>query len=153
MPNLFSEENLDRIFPHLLALGGIGAYVALYHWFPQYALPKNLKDLLTASATISSIAVGFMATAKATVLSISDSRPVKWLKEAGQFNTLVDYFMTAIHYSMATAILSALMLLFDFQNLPSFAVYFIGSWVFLSIGALSSGYRIIRLYAGILRKC
>lgn len=151
MNKLITEAKLDEIYPHLLALVIAGAYLYLNFKFPQYTLPKNLKDLLTASATINSIVVGFLATAKATLLSISSSKSIKWMKTGGQYQTLIAYFMTAVHYSILTAIVSALMLLFNFDKLPPFAAYFVGLWVFLSVGSLCSGYRIIRLYSTILR--
>lgn len=147
----FTEETRDKVYPHALAVLAAAGYAVVCWYYPKYALPKNMKDLLTASATISSIVVGFLATAKATLLSISHSKSVKWMKQGNQYQTLIDYFMTAVHYSIFTAVLSALMLLFDFSNLPQYARYFVGLWIFLSVGSLSSGYRIILLYASILR--
>lgn len=152
MNKILTEQNIDKIYPHLVALAGAAAYAVLFHRYPEYSLPKNLKDLLTASATISSIAVGFLATAKATLLTISSSRSIRWMKSGGQFQSLISYFMTAVHYSMTTAVVSALMLLLDFDNLPSYASFFVGVWVFFSVGSLCSGYRIIHLYSVILRK-
>ena len=146
-----TEATRDKIYPHIAALVAASGYGVFCWHYPEYALPKNLKDLLTASSTISSIVVGFLATAKATLLSISHSRSVKWVKQGNQYQTLIDYFMTAIHYSILTAVSSALMLLFDFDQLPFYAVYFIAGWIFLSVGSLFSGYRIILLYASILR--
>jgi len=152
MSKLFTEENLDKAYPHLFAIIAAGAYLYLNYIYPQHTLPKNLKDLLTASATINSIVVGFLATAKATLLSISGGRAIKWMKTGGQYQTLIAYFMTAVHYSIVTAVVSALMLLFNFDKLPPFAAYFVCFWVFLSVGSLCSGYRIIRLYSTILRQ-
>lgn len=151
MNKILSEAKLDEIYPHVIALVVAGAYLFLNYMYPQYTLPKNLKDLLTASATINSIVVGFLATAKATLLSISGGRAIKWMKAGGQYQTLIAYFMTAVHYSIVTAVVSALMLLFNFDKLPPFAAYFVCFWVFLSVGSLFSGYRIIRLYSTILR--
>lgn len=152
MSKILSEAKLDEVYPHVLALAFAGAYLYLNYKYPLYTLPKNLKDLLTASATINSIVVGFLATAKATLLSISGGRAIKWMKTGGQYQTLISYFMTAVHYSIVTAVVSALMLLFNFDKLPPFAAYFVCFWVFLSVGSLFSGYRIIRLYSTILRK-
>lgn len=151
MSKILSEENLDVAYPHLIAVLAAGVYLYLNYRYPQYTLPKNLKDLLTASATINSIVVGFLATAKATLLSISGGRAIKFMKSGGQYNALIAYFMTAVHYSIVTAVVSALMLLFNFDNLPPFAAYFVCFWVFLSVGSLFSGYRIIRLYSTILK--
>lgn len=152
MSKMSFEEILDSLYPHIAAIFFAGVYLFLNYKYPQHTLPKNLKDLLTASATINSIVVGFLATAKATLLSISGGRAIKFMKSGGQYDTLISYFMTAVHYSILTAVLSALMLLFNFDKLPPIAAYFVGFWVFLSVGSLCSGYRIIHLYSTILRK-
>lgn len=148
---MFTEEKRDAIYPHVIAVIAAVGYLYLNYKYPQHTLPKNLKDLLTASATINSIVVGFLATAKATLLSISGGRAIKFMKSGGKYNVLIEYFMTAVHYSILTAVTSALMLLFNFEKLPPYAAYFICFWVFLSVGSLFSGYRIIRLYSTILR--
>lgn len=148
---MFTEEKRDAIYPHVIAVIAAASYLYLNYKYPQYTLPKNLKDLLTASATINSIVVGFLATAKATLLSISGGRAIKFMKSGGKYNVLIAYFMTAVHYSILTAVASALMLLFNFDKLPPYAAYFVCFWVFLSVGSLFSGYRIIRLYSTILR--
>lgn len=146
-----TEQTWDKVYPHLTAIFVAGAYFILNYYYPQYSLPKNLKDLFAASASISSIVVGFLATAKATLLSISSGRSIKWMKSGGQYQILISYFMTAVHYSIVTAVVSALLLLFNFEKLPPYAAYFVCFWVFLSVGSLFSGYRIIRLYSTILK--
>lgn len=148
---IMTEQTWDKIYPHLAAFLGVGAYLLLNYYFPQHSLPKNLKDLFAASASISSIVVGFLATAKATLLSISSGRSIKWMKSGGQYQILISYFMTAVHYSILTAVVSALLLLLNFEKLPPYAAYFVCLWILLAVGSLFSGYRIIRLYSTILK--
>lgn len=147
-----SQETFDKAYPHIVAvLAGLGYFLFLLQ-FKEYVVHPNMKDLLTASATISSIAVGFLATSKATLLSINSSRVVKWMKDGGVYNTMIDYFMTAVHYCMATAVYSALLLLVNFTKSSQMNLILITVWVFLSVGSLLTGYRIIRLYSDVLRK-
>lgn len=149
---MISSGTIDKIYPHLVAIIAALGYFSFLYQFKEYVVHPNMKDLLTASATISSIAVGFLATAKATLLSISKSRVVKWMKDGGVYNAMIDYFMTAVHYCMITAVYSALLLLFDFTKSAITNLLLVTLWVFLSVGSLLSGYRIIRLYSDVLRK-
>jgi hypothetical protein len=142
----------DKLYPHIVAtLVGVGYFVFM-SFSTKFVLHPNLKELFTASATISSIAVGFLATAKATLLSINRSRVVKWMKDGGVYVTMIDYCMTAVHYCLFTTVFSALLLLMDFKKVDTISITLVSVWVFFAVGSLLTGYRIIRLYSYVLRK-
>lgn len=149
---MMDSGKLDKLYPHVVAVFlGLG-YFFFMAFSTKFVLHPNLKELFTASATISSIAVGFLATAKATLLSINRSRVVKWMKDGGVYITMIDYCMTAVHYCMVTAVFSALLLLMDFKKADVISITLVSAWVFLAVGSLLTGYRIIRLYSYVLRK-
>ncbi|MGE3548981.1 MAG: hypothetical protein AB7I29_03670 [Geobacter sp.] len=147
-----SQETFDKAYPHLVAITAALGYFLFLNQFKEYVVHPNMKELLTASATISSIAVGFLATSKATLLSINNSRVVKWMKDGKVYNTLIDYFMSAVHYCMGAAVYSAMLLLVNFTKSSQTNLVLVTGWVFLSVGSLLASYRVIRLYSYILRK-
>lgn len=146
------NATVDKYYP--VVIGGLISllYLYLFKRFPKYALPANLRDLITAATTIASIAVGFLATAKAVLVSISNSDVIQWMKDGGHYDTIIDYFVTAIHYCLLTALWSGMLLLIDFKDPTKIVLAAVAIWVFLSVAALFSTYRVISLFSTILKK-
>jgi hypothetical protein len=91
-----------------------------------------------------------LVTAKSMLISISNSRVVKWLKETGTYITTIQYFSDAVNWSIFSAVLSSLLLLLDFQNPLKYILAGIVIWVFSMTSALLAMYRVIRLLTKIL---
>lgn len=81
----------ERGWPYAAAI--IVAGVWFYGGRP---FPSRPDALMGASGTIAAVFVGFLGTAKAIVLSISNSRVFKKLKETGYSNVLFSYLFEAI---------------------------------------------------------
>lgn len=143
------NAKFDRYYP--VAIGGVCAlcYYIMFRYF--WTIPENMKELVTASATISSIAVGFLATAKATLISMNNTKVVEWMKSGGVYLTTIDYFMDAIHWCLATAVISGVLMLANFKSITFVWFWLMSVWVFFAVSAFFSTYRIIRLFATILR--
>lgn len=141
----------DKYYP--ICFGAIASflYLALFSKYPKYALPANIRDLIMAATTISAIAVGFLATAEAIIVSISRSDILQWMKDGGHYETTIDYFVDAIHFCMTTAILSGLMLLIDYKDPVKIVLWVVAAWVFIAVSGLFATYRVISLFSTILK--
>lgn len=142
----------DKYYP--LVGGAIAsfAYLWLFAIYPKFALSKGFRDLFIAAITINAISVGFLATAKATLISIYNSSVVKWMKETGTYATTIDYFVDAVTISMWCAFWSMLLLLIDFSDPVKYIVVGIAIWVFLLVSSMLAMYRIICIFSKVLRK-
>jgi hypothetical protein len=145
-------KNVDKYYPIIVGAIPAFAYLVLFAFFPKVGLLKGFRDLFVSSVTINCLSVGFLATAKATLISIHNSRIVKWLKDAGAFESTVNYFMDATHLSVVSAIWSSLLLLIDFNDPVKYISAGIAIWIYLATAAMLSMYRIIRLFTKILLK-
>ncbi len=111
----------------------------------------SVKELLSSATVISSIGVGFLATTKAILISIKNSKTMKWLKDGGHYLTIVDHCMCSIHWCFAFAIYSSMCLFLNYDNPTYFHFVAIVLWIFLASTAFSSSYRIIKLFSTILK--
>jgi len=146
------ESKIDKYYPLVGGALFALAYLGLFFLYPKFAIAKGFRDIFISAITINAISIGFLATAKAILISIQKSRIVKWMKETGTYETTIQYFMDALSLSMMSAILSMLLLLIDFNNPVKYILFGIAVWVFLFIYSLLSMYRIIDLFSKILRK-
>lgn len=147
-----TSGKFDNYYP--IVFGAIVAFIYLWVFsvYPKYALLKGFRDLFTAALTINSISIGFLATAKATLISIHNSRVVRWMKDAGVYDATIKYFIDAVNLSLLCAIWSSLLLLVDFNDPTRFILAGIAIWVFLVTSATLAMYRIICLFSKILLK-
>lgn len=146
------NNKFDNYYP--LACGSIVAfaYLGLFLFCPKFALTKGFRDIFISAITINAIVVGFLATAKAILISIQNSVVVKWMKDTGTYETTIKYFMDAILLSMWCAVWSMFLLLIDFNNPVKYILWWISVWVFVFVYAILSTYRIIRIFSKVLRK-
>ena len=128
------------------------AYIGLFIVYPKFALTKGFRDIFISAITINAISIGFLATAKAILISIHDSKVVKWMKDTGSYDTTIQYFMEALVLSMLCALWSMLLLLIDFTDPIKYIVFCIALWAFLFIWSMLSMYRIISIFSKVLRK-
>jgi hypothetical protein len=112
----------------------------------------SFKELFSAVISVSSIAVGFLATSKSIMLSLDKRRVIRQLKDIGVYGTLLSYLMTAVNWSFATAIFTALALFVDTsRKVPDWYPNAFAVWIFVTITAALSCYRVIRIFYKILR--
>ena len=142
-----STKTIDKFYPVTIAL----LCSALSVIFRDHLHPKQISDALFSSTlNIAAIATGFLATSKAILFAISDSKPIQWLKDGKRYNMLIDYLMEAIYSSIFSGITSAVNLLARPTNTK--AVFLVALWMLCTSWALLACYRIIRLMSIILRK-
>ncbi|MFA6412383.1 MAG: hypothetical protein WCW53_06760 [Syntrophales bacterium] len=146
------EGKIDKYYP--VVGGAVIAllYLLLFHLCPKLALNKGFRDILIAAITVNAIAVGFLATAKATLMSIYNSRVIKWMKSTNTYVKTIIYFGDAVNASIFCGIYSMILLLIDFSNPIKHILFLLAVWVFLMAIALLAMHRIIRIFSKILRK-
>jgi type III secretory pathway component EscU len=144
------SQKREKYYP--LACGAVitAAYLLLWDKF-AFVSRTALTGLFTAVVSVSAIAVGFLATAESILLSLESKRVMKFLKEANSFNALVDYMMSAIHLSFALAAFSAFALLVGPDAHLWWYKYAFALWLFVLSTASFSYYRIVSIFAKILR--
>lgn len=141
---------IERISPWLAAVG----FACLYRNVLQDELPpRDFGALLEASLNVSSIGIGFLISAKAILLSISNSRIIKKLRVEGSFEVLIGYFISATWWSAWIAFYSAALLWLDLPNpVPGEKRLFVLLWTFLCGGSVVAALRVIWLFSKLVRR-
>lgn len=142
------KDWIERRGPYVLAFIIAGIYL---YFFRQVAVPANIKNLFATIVSICAVSIGFLATTESILFSIHDRKIIEWIKNAGLYNDLVNYLMSAIHLCFLWAILSALGIILDPNDLLCWYQWMIGLWLFLGSAAIISCYRVIYLFSKILR--
>jgi hypothetical protein len=142
--------SLERRYP-LIGSGIVTIGYLLIHRKLGFVSREALTNLFTAMVGVSAIAVGFLATAQSILFSLENRRVTQFLKDAGAFNSLIDYMMQAIHLSFILAALSAFALLVDPKAQRWWYPYAFAAWLFTLCFAGMAYYRVVSIFARILR--
>src|SRR5262249_11734009 len=87
------HAKFERLYPWLFGVLTTGAYLV---WLRERPLPAATKDLFNAALNIGGIAIAFLITAKAILISVEDRRAVRAQKTGGTWPTLIGYMLRAI---------------------------------------------------------
>ncbi len=103
---------------------------------------------------VSGILIGFMATAKAILVSIQNRRVIQFLRESGAYAMLIAYIMSAIRGCFLVLVLSAAGTLVDLASFRWLGLVHlaIGFWVGVVVYAGVASYRIVHLVSKVLSK-
>lgn len=134
----------EKYFPAVLGLATGAAFYLFRH---GEALPAHWPDLLAATISVASIAVGFFAAGKAGVVSSAGDPAslVAKLKDAGMYQLFLSYINAAIHWSFVLAGLSACLLLVNFDSESTRHALLFSAWVGLAVLAGATYYRAVRV--------
>lgn len=144
------KSKIEKWYP--LIIGTLAALISFgLERRYSFQLPPSMKDVLTATTTLSSIIVAFLAAVQAILFSINHEQVIRNLKQASVYNKLINYLMDAIHWSILLAVTSSAGLILDFSVTQKWYSYAFYIWIFVLTVALMSCYRIIRLFNRILR--
>lgn len=154
------SKQVEKWFP---LVGALGAAVAYYLLLGSRGTPSDFDPVLSAAITVGAIAIGFLATVKAILVSIVNRRIVRYLRESGKWPNLVGYLMRAIYWSGATVLLSVVLLLIDYPArcagspvgrlntiLCGWKTGILTAWVAVCVGMVLGTYRITSIFARIL---
>jgi hypothetical protein len=143
-----TELRWEKCYPYVM---GVAAAAAYYIFLRNRAFPVHITSFFNAALTVSTIAVGFFATAKAIVYSVADTRRViQALRKAGLYEAFLGYLTAAINWSFVLAGLTAIYLAFDFSDHQTWKVVLFGIWVFVATTSAFLYFRAIRVLSSTL---
>nr|WP_320125957.1 hypothetical protein [uncultured Shewanella sp.] len=131
---------LEKIFPFILAITA-----AFVWWSFDCKFPSNSDSLLSATLTVAGIFVGFLATSKAILLSMS-SPIIEHLKTSNYMNDLVSYIGQAIWFNL---LLCTFCVMGFFLN-NKYDFYGI-TWIGIAVLALSAFVRVTNIMLKIFK--
>ncbi|MBT2700253.1 hypothetical protein J7E79_23080 [Bacillus sp. ISL-40] len=134
---------LEKIYPQLLSI-----LVTVYLYFTEFKLGalQNYKDIMSASISLGSIAVGFLAAAITLMPSMDNNELVRNLRRMGAYKKLLKYIITAIFSLFSTCFLSLIALFTDSKTNSIFNVIFNNAWILVFIFSLLATFRVIQTF-------
>lgn len=130
---------LERIAPYLLGLAGI-----LIWWQLDLNLPSG-NGILGSSLTLSAILTGFLATAKAIIMTL-DSPIMQRLRETDYIHDIVSYLSQAIWLSFSFCILTLIGFFID-QTVFWFGI----AWIGIGVTSASAFIRVTNIMLKIIK--
>jgi len=128
----------ERYYPFL-----IGALIFLVLVFTRP--PIDVRPVLVTAITIASIALGFLGTLAAVLLSIN-SNAIAFLRQIGKFGDILDYIWAGVHWTFFLTLASFVLQFVDCNH------WFINAaWLALVAVALLTTFRAIDISTKILR--
>ncbi len=109
------------------------------------------KDLFSSVLNFEGILIGFLMASKSILVAIEGKKIVQWLKNAGVYKKLLEYFMNAINWSFITIILSIAGIVTNFSIINIWIVFLFFGNIFVLSMSLLYCYRVIYLFSKILR--
>lgn len=139
------SQLVEKFWPYLAA-----ALLSALWWFGLgRPFPDPSDSLLAASGGASAVLVGFLATAKTVILSVSSSDVFKRLKDGGFHNLLFNYLYEAIVAGMVFLLVSIVG--FFINRDPIAPDWFALFWVATGLVSLFSFARITHLLFKMLK--
>jgi hypothetical protein len=143
-----------RWYPEVLAVLAGVLYFGI-HLTRTYKMPQSANDLMGATVNLCAIAVGFLATAKAILISVDDKRLIADLKDTGHYREIVRYLRCAITWAFMLACWSAAGLFLDIGRLPTWTKWYAAGtavWVASGVGTFLSCHRVIHVFYVLLER-
>jgi hypothetical protein len=134
---------LEKIYPQLLSI-----LVTVYLYLVKFNLSKlpNYKDIMSASISLGSIAVGFLAAAITLMPSMENNELVRNLRRMGAYKKLLKYIITAIFSLFSTCLLSLIALFTDAKANNIVNVIFNNIWTLVFVFSLLATFRVIQTF-------
>lgn len=137
---------IESWWPFIVA----GITTALYLFFGNNAFPQPAENLLAASCGVAAVLVGFLATAKAIVLSITGTRVYRVLREANYTGLFLDYTLEAITGAMVFMIYSIVGFFISDPN-AGLPFWYRPGWMLLGVLSLGLFWRFTSILFKLLR--
>jgi hypothetical protein len=133
----------EQAYPYL---AGIAAGILYFFVGKMCSIPDTLHQLFAAVISIAAIAVGFLATAKALLITISEDRPlIQKLNAIGYYDRFHHYLDAGIGWSFALSIFSAVGLLISFKSEELWHFALLSAWVGLATTTILLYVRVVRI--------
>lgn len=135
---------IERIWPYV----GAAAGTAIWFYVAGAKFPEKPDGLLGATGNAVAVLVGFLASSKAIVLSVSASAVFEKLSAAGYSQLLFAYLYEAIAAGMLLLVVSFIGFFFDSSAL---SIWYKSAWVAISLAALFCFFRVVGILFKLLR--
>lgn len=132
----------ERVLPWLLAVFGAGLAVAGV-FYAAVPCVSDLVQLFAATVNVAGIAIGFLATMKAILLGMKQSKTVRVLRQLNRWRGVLRKIRHAIVWCFLAAMGSALLLVLDpeiFRKSLYLNYVALAMWGALGGGAIGSAY-------------
>lgn len=135
-------------WPYLMGAVVAATYSALGHKLP---LSPNLKDAFSAIAGVAGTFAAFFLASASILVTLRDS----WFKrrsvESGVYLTLIGYMLTAMGWSLATAIIAIVGIFFDAAWHLWWYKYALAGLAFLLGTTLGVSIRVLRIFVVLMK--
>ena len=135
----------EKFWPYIMAVVVTCAWLFL----AGGVFPTNIDNLMTATGTASAVLVGFLATAKAIVLGLTNSPVFLAIKAANYHRVLFQYFFEAIAIGTGLLLASVLGFFFSSHTAP---LWFSIVWVFVATSAMFTYGRVVCVLFRLIEK-
>jgi hypothetical protein len=138
----------EESWPYVISLVAPLAYAILGH---KNSFSPNLKDALIAVAGLAGILAAFFLTSASILVTLQDSWFKKRAVESGVYLALVGYLLTAMGWSLATAVITIAGILFDATWHLWWYRYALIGWVYLISTTLCVSIRVLRIFGALMK--
>ena len=147
------SQRWEDNYPSVLSAMGTatGAFILVRHceWIQPFI--GGVIKLAPSTLNVSAIAVGFLATAQALLLSLGNTKALIALKENQHYGRLTSFFARGLSASFGAALLSALLTAMHLERGGMFRYSCVVVWAFVGVTALLCYARASSLLSEVLR--
>jgi len=149
-----AEAFMERFAPEVISfVFGILAYVILHFGWYVLNVDTKLTEVFTAVVNVCAIAVGFLGTVAAVLISLDGRKAIEAIKAMDLYARLYGYIMKAVGWSFACAVITTVLILYQSLKVPSFLhFFFLAAWTFLASASCLSSLLVVTIFSLILRK-
>lgn len=143
-------KHIERWLPLTVATAvGIIAFSVSYR--TKLDINEITEKLFPNTINLGGIVIGFLAAAKSILFSIEEGFIMRQIRKAEVYKKLINYFMDAINLGFLLVIFSIVGTLINFENPLTIHHCLFGVWVALLVNMGLSSYRVIKIFADILK--
>lgn len=134
----------EKYWPYFVA----ALISASWFHFLQHHFPSPPDNLLLATGTAAAVLIGFLATAKAIVLGLTNSPVFQAIKHTGYNAVLFRYFFEAVVFGTAALVISITGLFLPNPN----PVWFATTWIVVATIAILDYLRVVSVLFRLIEK-
>jgi|ERR1017187_1371692 hypothetical protein len=146
-PQISKAKAWEESWPYVFGILAAGVCL-LCHGFP---IPSGIKDVFAAVVNTSGIFAAFFLTSASILVTLKDSWFKRRAMESGVYLALIGYMLTAMGWSIATAVTTTAALLFDGAWHLWWYQYALALWVFLVATTLGAAIRVLRIFTVLMK--